>query len=217
MAVLNLVGQKFGKLTVIALESGRTTDDRKWRCVCDCGGEKVTSEDNLKRGHCKSCGCLYKNNGGSEKKNIPFGSTSKLYNVWQNMRSRCKNPKDNNYKKYGARGITVCKEWDSYPSFREWALSNGYKEGENRRNCTIDRIDVDGNYEPNNCRWATAFEQVNNRRNTIRIEFNGETHALAQWAKETGIDYEVLLHRYIRGWSAERMLTQPVRTYRKER
>lgn len=144
-----------------------------------------------------------------------YDSSSKLYGVWVSMRSKCRNPSDNNYKKYGARGITVCKEWDNYSEFRRWALSNGYVEGENRRNCTIDRIDVDGNYEPNNCRWTTAFEQVNNRRNTIRVEYNGETRSLSQWANVLGIDYEILFHRYSRGWSAERMLTQPVRAYRK--
>ena len=139
----------------------------------------------------------------------------KLYGVWGSMLSRCNNPNHHLYKNYGGRGIKVCKEWNDFSAFREWAIKNGYVEGENRRQCSIDRIDVNGNYEPSNCRWATAETQMNNRRVNVSLTYGGETKTLSQWAKALGINYSTICSRYCRGWDIERMLSTPIRKYGK--
>jgi hypothetical protein len=139
----------------------------------------------------------------------------KLYMIWSGMRSRCNNSNHSLYKNYGGRGIKVCEEWDDFGAFKEWAMSNGYTECDNRRQCSIDRIDVNGNYEPLNCRWATAKEQMNNtRRNTI-VEYDGKRMSLAQWADCLGVNYSSFMSRWCRGWTIERIANTPVRHYGK--
>ena len=138
-----------------------------------------------------------------------------LYGVWANMLSRCHNANHRQYKDYGGRGIVVCKEWKDFTVFREWAYSNGYVDGENKMECTIDRIDVNGNYEPSNCRWATAKEQANNtRRNTI-VEYDGKRMSLSQWADYLKMNYSSFMSRWDRGWTMERIVDTPVRHYKK--
>lgn len=139
-----------------------------------------------------------------------------LYTVWSDMLSRCRNKNHRQYKDYGGRGITVCQEWKDFPTFREWAFATGYVDGNNREKCTIDRIDVNGNYEPSNCRWANRKEQMNNRRVNVLLTYNGETKTLAQWADTLGICYSTITSRYCRGWSIERIANTPVRAYGKE-
>ena len=137
----------------------------------------------------------------------------KLYRIWGGMRSRCNNPNHSLYKNYGGRGIKVCKEWNDFSAFREWAVTNGYVEGDNRRKCSIDRIDVNGNYEPMNCRWATAKVQMNNtRRNTV-VEYEGMKMSLAQWADCFGMNYSSFMSRWSRGWSIDRIANTPIRAY----
>lgn len=136
-------------------------------------------------------------------------STEKLYTVWTNMRKRCQKETNPTYKYYGARGIKVCDEWNDYEAFREWAYANGYKEGNNRRDCTLDRIDVNGNYEPSNCRWITAKQQHLNTRKNVYIEYKGERHTLLEWAQKLGINYKTFGNRWRRGWSIERMIEEP--------
>lgn len=122
----------------------------------------------------------------------------RLYNVYLLMKKRCYNPRDKRYSKYGGRGIRICDEWlDSYDSFAEWSLSNGYQEG-----LTIDRKDNDGDYSPSNCRWATAIQQQNNKSNNHRIEYDGKTMTAAEWGMATGIDPITIIKRLRRGWSA---------------
>lgn len=139
----------------------------------------------------------------------------KLYQVWASMRSRCHNKNHRLYKFYGRRGIQICEEWDEFNSFREWAYNNGYKECDNRRLCTLDRIDVNGNYEPSNCRWVDVKTQLNNTRRNTLIEYKGEVHTLAEWAEIAGINYSTFCNRWVRGWSIERMIEEP--THTKER
>lgn len=126
------------------------------------------------------------------------GRHTRLYTIWRHMKSRCTNPNDKKYYRYGARGIKVCQEWLDFVAFREWALANGYDD-----KLTIDRIDNDGNYEPSNCKWSTAKEQANNRGyrvDTTVLTWNGETHSLSEWSAILDIKYNTLLERKRKGW-----------------
>lgn len=138
----------------------------------------------------------------------PKGKKTRLYNIWLHMRERCHNPNFVHFDNYGDRGISVCEEWDeSYEAFREWALSNGYKD-----NLTLERKDNDGDYCPDNCKWATPKEQANNRRSNRLLSFNGETHNIEGWCKITGLPRHIVDNRLRRGWSVEKTLSTPVLT-----
>ncbi len=167
----DLTGQRFGMLTVVRLHEKyiRTISKRavyKWECLCDCGKTTIVSTSNLQIGHVKSCKCLRQQLSTERiieqsKKNIKHGfAGTRLYYTWHAMIKRCCNKKNSNYKDYGGRGIKVCDEWlHNFQSFYDWAMANGYTD-----ELTIDRINVDGNYEPSNCRWATHKQQSMNRR-----------------------------------------------------
>ena len=133
---------------------------------------------------------------------------TRLHNIWKNMLERCTNPNHKNYEIYGGRGITVCDEWlASFDIFYEWAIHNGYKE-----QLSLDRIDVDGGYNPSNCRWVTQKAQCNNTHRNISVEFNGETHTLKQWTEILGLKYSTIASRVQRGWDPVKALTTPVRS-----
>jgi hypothetical protein len=174
------IGTRFGRLVVTAHAEPK---DRRSRsvCRCDCGKEVVRANHLLRSGNVKSCGCLLRDmhtiHGGSRRM-----ERERLWRILQGMKQRCRNPKSRIYKHYGGRGITVCKEWaENYSAFREWAMNNGYETGK-----SIDRIDVNGNYEPSNCRWVTQKEQCLNKRNNRYIEINGESKLLGEWCKVYG-------------------------------
>lgn len=145
-----------------------------------------------------------------------LGSASRLYQIWAGIKTRCYNPKSQNYRNYGARGIKMCDEWQSYPKFEAWALSNGYNPNASKKAQSIERIDVNGIYSPGNCTWANAKQQMNNTRRNTFITYSGRTQTLKQWAEEFGISYSTFMSRYLRGWSMERIKSSPVRTYKGE-
>lgn len=164
-------GERFGRLVVLGRAEDYIAPNGKhhvrWRCLCDCGNETIVDVCELVGGGTKSCGCLHEEmiHSGRVKHG---GRHDRLYKVYANMKNRCYNCNSNDYQYYGGRGIKICDEWLSdYGAFRDWALSNGYDSNAERGKCTIDRIDVDGNYEPSNCRWTDMATQSRNRRNVI--------------------------------------------------
>lgn len=193
---LDLTGKRFGKLTVLSQAGKDKYGCIMWECLCDCGNTTNVVGAKLKIGHVKSCGCLSKD-VHVHTHNMP---NTRLYRIWRAIKTRCLNPKFWAYSIYGGRGITVCGEWrESFEAFRDWALANGYRD-----DLSIDRIDPNGNYCPENCRWITAKEQVNNTRKNCLYEFDGKSHTLAEWSELLGINYRTLHSRIHKlGWSIE--------------
>lgn len=168
----DLTGQKFNRLTVIEqADYILRGDGRKrvaWFCKCDCGNACIVSADLLKNGRTASCGCL-KAERNREHFSTHNASKDRLYQVWTDIKKRCCNSNYRQFADYGGRGIKVCEEWvHNYPAFRDWAMANGYNPNASFGECTIDRIDVNGNYEPSNCRWVTIQEQNRNKRRSVR-------------------------------------------------
>ena len=206
--VKDMTGQRFGRLTVIE-RAGTLGNRAAWLCKCDCGREHVVRGKLLRNGNTVSCGCYAKER--AREASITHGmKKTRLYEVWHGMKSRCLNERDRRYKNYGARGITICDEWrNSFESFRDWALANGYRD-----DLTIDRKDNDGNYCPENCCWSTSKEQSNNRRSNKLITYQGKTQTMQQWADEMGISKDLLRSRLVVGkWSVEDALTKPIQKH----
>lgn len=159
----DLTGERFHRLTV--LSRTRNHGSRAcWICRCDCGKTVIAETADLKSGNTKSCGCFHREQL-AERSVKHKESNSRLYGVWLTMKKRCYNPSSTSYKYYGGRGIKVCDEWETdYFSFRNWAIANGYDKNAPRGKCTLDRINVNGNYEPDNCRWVSMKEQSANKR-----------------------------------------------------
>lgn len=199
---MNLIGQKFGRLTVIELLSERAKNGMKiYKCMCDCGNYVNVRYGNLTSGNTKSCGCF--NSECSSKRNSTHHKThTRLYKIYYNMKTRCYNKNATRYKNYGGRGIVVCDEWlNDFHAFYDWSMNNGYKD-----NLTIDRIDNNKGYSPNNCRWVTNKEQSNNRRSNIVLTYNCVTKTAKQWANDLRINYYTIIGRYRRGWSTKEIL-----------
>jgi len=201
----DLTGKRFGMLTVIKRSIDRGNGKMpavKWECRCDCGRITTVYSAGLLDGRTTSCGCKRIKHGlckGKEK-------GGRLYNTWASMRARCSNPNSAQWKNYGSRGIKVCAEWNDYSVFREWALSHGYAD-----NLTIDRIDVNGDYCPENCRFVDAKAQSNNKRCNHCVEYKGNIYTLSQLADYIGLPYSTVLSRVNHGWSIERVVSQPKR------
>ena len=190
------IGSVYGLWTVIEHVKGK-----KYLAKCECGTVKEIWIDNLTSGRSTNCGCVQREN--NKKRMTTHGdSKSKLYNVWAGMKRRCYNKNQKSYKDYGEKGIIVCSEWiDSYENFKIWVINNGYKEG-----LEIDRINVFGNYEPDNCRWITKRQNANNKRNNTIVEINGVSHTISEWADISGISSGMIASRLNRGWNKESLL-----------
>lgn len=197
---IDLTGQRFGRLTVVKKAPKKSYSKQSfWECKCDCGNIIVSSSQGLRNGHIKSCGC-YSHELRVKESTKHGDSRTRLYIIWSNMKDRTIRKTCTPYKYYGERGIKVCNEWLNYEVFKEWALSHGYSD-----ELTIDRIDVNGNYCPENCRWATLETQANNTRRNHFITYKGETHTIAEWSKITGLAEGTIRGRIIRGWETERL------------
>ena len=202
----NYIGMRFGRWTIIG-DYIKTSKygHRKYLCKCECekGTEKYVDIQNLKSGKSLSCGCLTIEIA-KEHFTKHGGTKTRLHNTWLKMRHRCINPNDKRYKDYGGRGITVCDEWlNSFETFRDWALSHGYKD-----DLTIDRINVDGNYEPSNCRWADVKTQANNKRNNVIIEKDGIKKNATEWGEELGINPINIRNRLRHGITGDRLFSK---------
>lgn len=201
----DLTGQRFGKWIVI-----KYAGHSKWLCRCDCGTEQEVQTGGLRFGSTRMCGKCAVEVFRKECRATTHGeSDTKLYGVYYGMHHRCENKKAKYYKRYGGRGITVCEEWsgeNGYIHFRDWANKNGYEEGKE-----IDRINNDGGYAPNNCRWVTRIENTNNTSANRFIEIDGETKSIAEWARYFNVPYSLFRGRYVLGnWTLEATLNTPV-------
>ena len=200
------IGKKYGRLTVISEHGQGHHGEILWLCDCECGNRKTVPGSALRSGKTLSCGCLQAENArimglshlGKESPAKTHGlSKTRIYKIWSGMIQRCNNPKREHYANYGGRGITVCAEWiNDFISFYVWSIENGYAD-----NLTIDRIDNDGNYCPNNCRWSTAKKQCNNRSTCRFVEHNGKYQTVAQWGVEMGVSKYTLYNRLNRSKS----------------
>lgn len=204
---IDLRGQRFGRLTVVERVETLKAGETRWLCRCSCGRETITTTGRLRRGTCRSCGCLHSEAAKAQgHASMKHGATgSRLHRIWTNMKTRCRNKKNSNYPRWGGRGIAVCDEWlNDFSAFQAWALANGYREG-----LTLDRIDNNGGYSPENCRWTTAAMQANNRRSSRRISCWGETHTLGEWSRKLGISACTLFYR-LRRLPPEKAFMLPV-------
>ena len=200
---MDLTGDRFGRW--IALERVPEGKRTKYLCRCVCGAEKLVAHGDLRSGKSKSCGCLRRD--VTIKKNTTHGMShhNRLWRIWVNMRTRCYNSNTTYWDRYGGRGITVCEEWrDSFQSFYDWAMDNGYSDS-----LTIDRINNDGDYEPNNCRWVTVREQSYNRSDNHFVTLEGTTLPLDKWSRKKGLNPKTVRDRLTRGWSYEKALNTP--------
>ena len=196
----DIIGKRFGKLVVLEPTNKRSGTDVVWKCQCDCGNIAYVATRHLRGNSTKSCGCM-QNHGKTHGE-----SFSRLYNVWSAMKRRCFNPNDKRYANYGGRNIKVCEEWLNFEPFRDWAIANGYRYDADYGKVTIDRIDVNGDYEPSNCRFADIKTQTNNTTRNVKITHNGQTKTVAEWSRELGINYGTLIDRFKRGLPVEKIL-----------
>lgn len=198
-------GMIFGKLML----TGKCIHGYSVECICECGNTIWANWDAVKRGRCKSCGCLLRANGHTETPNIKHGLTNHpIYDVFHGMRARCYNKNKERYPYYGGSGVVICPEWkDNFLAFFEWSMANGWEPG-----LTIDRYpNKKGNYEPSNCRWTTDKRQRRNKNNAKMVNAFGEEKCLADWIDDDRcvVSYKVALKRLRRGWDGDKTFTTP--------
>lgn len=208
--LINMVGQKIGRWTVIDRDTSVDSPKAYWICECECGKVKSILGKYLRNGESKSCGCLKEEKLKTNSITHNMRHT-RFYSIWANMKYRCSNSNSINY---GGRGIKVCDRWTDFNNFYEDMYISYQKAIKRDKNITIDRINNDGDYEPSNCRWASMKEQNNNKRNNRIYRYKDETLTIAEWSIKLDIPYHTLLNRLNRGWSIEKTLTTPVRERR---
>lgn len=206
----DLSGLRFGRL--IALEY--VGNCGRWRCICDCGRTTNPKGFNLYRGITKSCGCLLADI--ASKKNLTHGHSvdgrpSRTYTSWLGMIARCRDPRHCRFQRYGGRGISICERWNSFANF----LADMGERPSNKH--SLDRINNDGNYEPGNCRWATASQQSRNRSTSRFVDFEGQSLSMADVAERYGITSSTIRKRLKRGWSIQDAITAPADQHPKGR
>jgi hypothetical protein len=200
--LIELAGQRFGRLKVVARAQNSASGTARWECICDCGGQTVVQGNHLRAGAIESCGCLQRETSARAQRRHGYAGTP-TYVVWLQMVQRCSDPACKSFRDYGARGITVTPTWLKFENF----LAD---MGERPQGMSIERDDVNGNYEPDNCRWATRIEQANNTRRNRFLTAYGRTQTAAQWGREFGISGNRILRRIDRGhWSVEKAITTP--------
>ena len=205
--IKDLVGQQFGRLKVVAFHGlGENGRGASWLCQCSCGSDpKVVYRVDLINGRTKSCGCLSKEKSAERIRAIATTHgqrKTRLYQTWLNMKQRCSNPAYKQYADYGGRGITVCERW--LGSFEAFSEDMGNPPSDKH---TIERRETNGNYEPNNCYWATRNEQALNKRNNVNLTFNGRTQSMTEWARELNDHPTTFRSRLVRGWTVEQAMT----------
>lgn len=201
--LIDITGKRFNDLVVIRRAENANGGVAVWECQCDCGNTTFVRGSNLKNGAVKSCGCrLKKIHNGTHKM-----SKTKIYREWAAIKARCYTTTTRTYRDYGGRGIKMCEEWkNSFEAFMSWAYANGYSD-----KLTIERIDYNGDYSPENCKWIPFNKQQGNRRICYSIEYNGKIKNLADWCRDLDLNYNLVHNRiYKLGWSFEKAIQEPV-------
>lgn len=204
--VNDITGYKAGRIKVVGRAGKNKSGNILWRYECSCGGGGITTADAIRRIY--SCGCMKAERGRKffTEQNTTHGeSRTRLYVIWSNMINRTTNPNNKDYKNYGGRGISVCEEWQDFLKFKEWAVSNGYRD-----NLTLDRKDNDKSYYPGNCRWTDRKTQDNNKRQSRKETYNGKTQTVEMWAEEYNISRSTLVNRLNKGMTIKEALETPV-------
>lgn len=202
---IDIEGMVFGRLTVMGFVGRSSNNNSLWECRCSCGKVIITRSDSLRRNdnNTLSCGCYHR-----EIKTKHGLSHTSMYRLWRGILSRCLNKKYRTYPRYGGRGIKICERWMEFENFLQ-------DMGERPSGTSLNRINNDGDYSPDNCEWATAVAQANNTASNVNITWKGRTQTIAQWAKELGMHHAVLRYRIDAGWEIDRALTTPARARRK--
>ena len=203
--IIDLTGRQFGRLFVLSVSGKDKANHTIWLCKCSCGTKTNVQSSHLLTNHTRSCGCLLQET--KTKHGLCGKNGNKLYSAWKAMIARCYNEKTESYHNYGGRGIAVCDRWIDNPAnfINDMGLPSN-------KSLTLERIDVNGNYDPSNCKWASMKEQQRNKRNNTVIEFNGESLCFSEWCEKLGFKKSTLKNRLtVRGWSIEKSLTTPVR------
>ena len=207
---IDLTGKTINGIYVksFAYAGGGKSKKAYWNCVCTCGNEFVVESSKLRTGYTRSCGCLRKEKLRQRvtTHGAPSGSKrNRLYCIWKSMRQRCNCPRNAAYKNYGGRGIKICDEWNDYPIFESWAFGNGYAD-----DLSIERIDINKGYSPDNCKWIPLKDQCLNKQDTIWIDYKGQRKQLKVWCDELGLKYGKIAQRLgPMGWSVERAFETP--------
>ena len=207
----DISGNRYGRLVAISYHHFSAKQCQTfWLCQCDCGRKVIVGKSHLKDGHTKSCGCLQREVSSkvTSARNYKHGHThERLYRVWASIKTRCYNKRNKGFCDYGGRGIKMCDEWNDYESFRAWALANGYDEIAARGVTTIDRIDVNGNYCPENCRFISIAEQNRNKRTVRKFEYNGNIYTIPEFATKIGMSRSALYDRFYRkNWDVDEVI-----------